>query len=160
MHYSGYLEYSNVPFETNTYQRFPKIMKLGRGQQLASVSFVHWYSSLWEPCLNRCDTDWAGNGSADDEERRVLSVPLQAPVCIWGPGLSSTYSCFFCSFIRGPHPWLPRLGTSWWLYCNEWGKKLLRAGSAIKSSAEPFEISTSRKRPQPIRNNCNLYFIF
>lgn len=41
VHYSGYLEYSNVPFETNTYQRFPKIMKLGRGQQLASVLPVH-----------------------------------------------------------------------------------------------------------------------
>lgn len=91
-----------------------------------SGSFVHWCSSLWEPCLNRCDTDRAGNGSADDEERRVLPVPLRAPVCIWGPGLSSTYSCFFCSFIRGPHPWLPRLGTSWWLYCNESGKKVLR----------------------------------
>lgn len=86
---------------------------------------MHWFSSLWEPCLNRCDPDWAGNGSAVDEERRVLSVPLQTPVCIWGPGLSSTYSCFFCSFIRGPHHWLPRLGTSWWLYCNESGKQVL-----------------------------------
>lgn len=109
-----------------------------------------------EPCLNRCDTDWAWNGSADDEERRVLSVPLRAPVCIWGPGLSSTYSCFFCSVIWGPHPWLPRLRTSWWLYCNASGKKVLR--ECNKDHAEPFEISTSRK--QPIRNNCNFHFIF
>ncbi|TNM95070.1 hypothetical protein fugu_017829 [Takifugu bimaculatus] len=37
MHYSGYLEYSNVPFETNTYQRFPKIMKLGRDVTLTGL---------------------------------------------------------------------------------------------------------------------------
>ncbi|CAG01803.1 unnamed protein product, partial [Tetraodon nigroviridis] len=37
MHYSAYLDYSNVPFETNTHQRFPSIMKLGRNVTLAGL---------------------------------------------------------------------------------------------------------------------------
>lgn len=77
------------------------------------------------PVLNRCDTSWTGTGSADHEERRVLSVPLWAPVCLWGLGLSSTYPGFCCSFVRGPRPRFPRLRTSWRLYWTESGKKLL-----------------------------------
>lgn len=29
--YSGYIEYSTQPFETNTHLRYPRMMKLGRG---------------------------------------------------------------------------------------------------------------------------------
>lgn len=32
VHYSGFLEYSEEPFETNTNLKYPKMMKLGRGQ--------------------------------------------------------------------------------------------------------------------------------
>lgn len=32
VHYSGFLEYSEEPFETNTNLKYPQMMKLGRGQ--------------------------------------------------------------------------------------------------------------------------------
>lgn len=38
VHYSGFLEYSDQPFETTTHLKYPQMMKLGRGEKCSTMA--------------------------------------------------------------------------------------------------------------------------
>lgn len=129
VHYSGFLEYSDQPFETTTHLKYPRMMKLGRGEKRSTMA-EPWvlfsclkYTSYKSHSSNRCDTGRAGAGSVDHEERRVLSVPPPASVCLRGNGMPSIYPRSSCGSVWGSDPRLPWLRTSGWLYCNESGRE-------------------------------------
>lgn len=130
VHYSGFLEYSDQPFETTTHLKYPQMMKLGRGEKCSTMA-EPWvflfsrlkYTSFKSHSSNRCDTGRAGAGSVDHEERRVLSVPPPASVCLRGNGMPSIYPHSSCGSVWGSDPRLPWLRTSGWLYYNESGRE-------------------------------------